>query len=659
MLPQISKKHGSVPRAPKAPAAPPIAAVVLDSLPTRIQREIGTHQRREAIADKQAQKKKKNELLSLQRMCARVIIDKETPWTVAQKHGICNKKLTRWVNVNNTESCMGSLENFCAPPRGHPSLISDAGVQEIKEVLLTRDLEGTSITYVPSVRKSAAVVMPGYDPSDIENSFAHLVTSKVREETLQRNPNASAQSLKPPSGSTFARLAKKTEVKKVKVKSHSKERRAAALVDGYNPVSLASVMLILFCSMTGISLPEVESAEPAAFETEPRFLGSISRSLIMNVDKSTSFLGLSQDETLMIGPGSVAALAELSRSVTSVGTEEKRRCVSYTVLVNAAGLLVAFFSHIKDHNFSGTGAKMRPATITLLEGNVLGGPKCFLILNGTQHASSDEEEARMMLRAVFDLAEENRDALGMPRVHVPPAGGTARASSSRSSKGGGSSMGTAGGTARASGSSKGRSSNLGTAGGTVRASGSSKGRGSMGTAGGTAGASGSSKAGGSMGIAGGTAGSGAERKGSNNLASNESIILQIIPTKFREQRKFIFAYNDDYDLLSQDEQDRVDREVDAKLLAERSATKIRRAAREQLDPDEYEDTPPTSDEEGMWDDYPTRSPSSMGPGAREVIILEGGGGSRCTAQNTSSGSAEMVLPHPAPTNPWTFRWTTR
>jgi hypothetical protein len=38
----------------------------------------------------------------------------------------------------------------------------------------------------------------------------------------------------------------------------------------------------------------------------------------------------------------------------------------------------------------------------------------------------------------------------------------------------------------------------------------------------------------------------------------------------------------------------------------------------------------------MWDDYPTRSPSSMGPGAR----------SRCTAQNTSSGSAEMETSGP-------------
>ncbi|KAJ1434661.1 hypothetical protein B484DRAFT_473356 [Ochromonadaceae sp. CCMP2298] len=549
MFPPVVTKRVPVPRAPKTPAAPPVAVVALDSLPERIQRQIGANQRREANAENRERKRK------------------EKNWPK-----VCHKKLARWAKVNDEESCTGPLENFRVPKRGHPSIISDAGVQQIKEVLLTRDLEGASKTYVPSVRKSAAVIIPGYDPAAVGNSFANLVSEKAREEVLQRNPAASAHSLKPPSGSTLARLAKATEVKKVKVKSHSNERRAGALVDGYNPVSLASVMLILFCSMTGISLPEVECAGPAAFERDPRFLGSISRSLIMNVDKSTSFLGLSQDETLMTGPGSVAALAELSRSVTSVGTEEKRRCVSYTALVRAAGLLVALFSHIKDHIFSGTASHVKPATITLLEGNVLGGPKCFLILNGTHHASSDEDEARMMLRAVFDLVDDTRIAIGMPRVHVAPAGGTAGAS----------------------GSSKGEGS-MGTAGGTAGASGSSKWGGSMGTAGGTAEASGSSKAGGSMGIAGGTAGSGAERGSSNNLASNESTILQIITIKFREQRK--------------------------------------RAAREQLDPDEYEHTPPTSDEDEMDDAYPVIR--SMGPGVGEVVILEGGGGSRHTVQNTA------------------------
>jgi hypothetical protein len=46
-------------------------------------------------------------------------------------------------------------------------------------------------------------------------------------------------------------------------------------------------------------------------------------------------------------------------------------------VVNAAGHLLAFISHIKDNNFNGTAQQPKPATVTLLEGNVFNVPSAI------------------------------------------------------------------------------------------------------------------------------------------------------------------------------------------------------------------------------------------------------------------------------------------
>jgi hypothetical protein len=143
-------------------------------------------------------------------------------------------------------------------------------------------------------------------------------------------------------------------------------------------------------------------------------------------------------------------------------------------------------------------------------------------LNGLKHASSEEEEeeeeeeeARIMFRVVFDIVEETRIAIGMPRVHVGSAVGTEKASSDNI----GTTPGTQTSGASTSGRSKGRSGSGGDA--------YDEGRRGGGTAG------------------------------------NEGHILNIIRTKFREQRKHAFCFNKAYLALPEVDRNRVDRDVAA------------------------------------------------------------------------------------------------
>jgi hypothetical protein len=172
MLPILAPKR--VPgKSPKAPAAPPTVLVALDSLPPRIQQDITSAQRRAALADDKERKRKAQELLRLQVMCAQVLVDQQILGAVAKNNNMCNKKLKRCVEENGIASCTGPLEQFRIVGMGRPKSISDVLVVELKEVMRVRDLAGDSIEHVPTVRKSAAIRIPGYDPAENrENSFA-------------------------------------------------------------------------------------------------------------------------------------------------------------------------------------------------------------------------------------------------------------------------------------------------------------------------------------------------------------------------------------------------------------------------------------------------------------------------------------------------------
>ncbi|KAJ1391088.1 hypothetical protein B484DRAFT_408834 [Ochromonadaceae sp. CCMP2298] len=106
------------------------------------------------------------------------------------------------------------------------------------------------------------------------------------------------------------------------MKNGQNERRREVLCYVYNFISLAVMMLIVYAHISG-------------------------------------------DQLGFVAAGSKERLKEKSRNATflKTGEEDTHRSLGYTALTNAAGELIFFISHMRDHAFNGTASQKRPAEI--------------------------------------------------------------------------------------------------------------------------------------------------------------------------------------------------------------------------------------------------------------------------------------------------------
>ncbi|KAJ1437692.1 hypothetical protein B484DRAFT_416460, partial [Ochromonadaceae sp. CCMP2298] len=205
------------------------------------------------------------------------------------------------------------------------------------------------------------------------------------------------------------------------MKKGQNERRREALCDVYNFISLAVMMLIVYAHISGVSVREMERLSMDELQQDPRWVATVDRRLIFNIDKSTTFLGNTQDQLGFVAAGSKERLREKSRNATfqKTGEEDTRRSLGYTALTNAAGELIFFITHLRDHAFNGTASQKRPAKIHKMMGT---GGKLYVMTNGTSFATDATEEAQLVFELVLEVikelrktnAAEDREALSMP-----------------------------------------------------------------------------------------------------------------------------------------------------------------------------------------------------------------------------------------------------
>lgn len=316
-----------------------------------------------------AQKKKaKAEILNtkaFQRALKSIIVDHETPGSVMARTGYGNKVLWRNSLINTPETVTGPLDKLNLCDRGRPPAVPTAVKAQILEEVEKNDALGDSARHIPALRTSTQIVVPGYDPNLLENSFAKRVNDMKNDHLRAHFPNASASAFEPLSGTTLSKLTKELGLDVVKNVNWQNMRRAEALADSYNFVSLAVMLIISHASMSGLSIEELKQND-SKVNLLRAYQESVLPSLVFNLDKSKSFLGQEVKRAVVTGKSSKAKLAALNRDPTFTRTHVEtmqRRGIGYTPLTSGDGKLHIFISHVIDHTFNGTASQPRPAQL--------------------------------------------------------------------------------------------------------------------------------------------------------------------------------------------------------------------------------------------------------------------------------------------------------
>lgn len=295
-----------------------------------------------------------------------VIIGKKSIYVVSQELGVNKDKLKRYLRVNDEASISNGLSDMRTLSRGRPERVPQPVLQKMRTRMFSDDMRGDSAVNVPAVRSSAKLHLPKAPEGRVANSFSSRLQEAVHEHALETSENGvpKMKQLKELSPSTVRKASKQLEVQPVVFFSGQNERRARALNDAYNFISLAAMALIQFSNMSTISITEIKAMSEAEICADPRFERNIDRRLIINIDKSSSKLGGEREKVKgMVAKGSAAKLngKSLDPTYTKTGAEDgQMRSVGYTAVTDSYGGLVMFISHITDHSYSGTASDPKP-----------------------------------------------------------------------------------------------------------------------------------------------------------------------------------------------------------------------------------------------------------------------------------------------------------
>ena len=137
---------------------------------------------------------------------------------------------------------------------GRKGIVVEKVVEKVKSDTAIMDLLGKSAKKVLPVRASSKITMPNYDPNEDKNTITSRVNNIVTEYVHETNPDAAPVSM---SESTIRKILKVADTHTHKGRTKN-ERRAQALGDPYNFVSLAAMTTILYSQMSDIPITEIK-----------------------------------------------------------------------------------------------------------------------------------------------------------------------------------------------------------------------------------------------------------------------------------------------------------------------------------------------------------------------------------------------------------------
>jgi hypothetical protein len=326
--------------------------------------DLSTLSRKDLLKRQEEEKAYLEFLESMCSACSLVLVHETTIYYAQQQSGFNYNTIQRWVEANDKESVQ-SAETFRVVEVGRSKVFSPVLIAAMKLKISNVDLAGRSKLQIPIPKKEARTQIAGFTASGVEGSFAHFAKSKKNQHLKEMNPNAPNSAYKEPSPQVLRKLQVEVAPREKSTNEGQTRRRAEALSDAYNFVSLAAMLLIEQSIMSGISITEMQGMSFDQLQRDPRFLENVKRRLIFNLDKSSTFVGEATQQKLVCAADSAAAVQAHSRDITYTksGEEDARRAISYTSLISAAGDTDFHVTHITDHTFSGTEKEPRPARL--------------------------------------------------------------------------------------------------------------------------------------------------------------------------------------------------------------------------------------------------------------------------------------------------------
>ena len=299
---------------------------------------------------------------------ARVIIKKEKIGSVQTDTGFDYKTIKRSVALNTVESLTGELDDMVLPAYGRKVKYTEQLVNELKTKLIKRDSEGNSVANIPIQRGDLRTSVPGAISKRSNcNSFASVVSETLKEEILKSKPTATVNELDAKvSVGALSNLRHRLNTEGITVKHGQNQRRHEALVDPYNFISLAAMLLIIYSHLSQIAVSEFANMTEQELQNDTRYQQNVDPRLIFNIDKSSSFLMDDEPTELILAEGSSGTLQQQHLNPTYVPGDNntgQRRAVGYTAVTSAAGELLMHITHLRDHAYSGTTEKNRPCVL--------------------------------------------------------------------------------------------------------------------------------------------------------------------------------------------------------------------------------------------------------------------------------------------------------
>jgi hypothetical protein len=252
----------------------------------------------------------------------------ETPYMVAKSTHIHLRTLQRLVQCNNKEVLEEQgYAGFRTPLMGRPAVADEKFIAKLKTSSELQDALGTSARVAYPPRKDAKILVPGNDPATDPTTVTGKITMMLKDHWRETRPNATLRSL---SETSLRNIQKQAAIVTVKQAKPQCPRRAEALADPYNFVSLAAMLIVLYSIITRITVAELRDMTSDMLREDSRVLATIDPRLIYNLDKSSTFLYDDGTTKIAVSKSSIAALAEKSRDPTSTATKPQRRSVSYS-----------------------------------------------------------------------------------------------------------------------------------------------------------------------------------------------------------------------------------------------------------------------------------------------------------------------------------------
>lgn len=259
--------------------------VKVTDLPYKVRKLLEKSQKiKEKIEEKEENKRIKC-LEDMQKALQQILVEGKSTYAVELDTGFGRKTLARWASLNSIESVTGNISQMVLNQRGRKAVVVDKIVEKVKSDTTLNDMLGKSAKNIMPVRASAKVTLPNYDPNEDTNTITSRVNSIVTDYVKETKPDAAPVSL---SETTIRRILKKADTYTVKKGRSQNERRAEALGDPYNYISLAAMTIILYSQMSDIPITDMKQMSGAELLDDPRAVKNIDTRLMFNLDKSSS-----------------------------------------------------------------------------------------------------------------------------------------------------------------------------------------------------------------------------------------------------------------------------------------------------------------------------------------------------------------------------------